>query len=77
MVWMFAAMTLVGFIASFFLPWYDDPASLTEEYGIEGLFGFLISCIRWLTAASGALTLALVIISNRVEPKDTEAAASA
>jgi amino acid transporter len=75
MAWMFAAMTLVGFIASFFLPWYDDPAPYAEEYGIEGLFDFLISGIRWLTAASGVLTTILVIIANRVEPKRAEPAA--
>ena len=72
MAWMFAAMTFVGFIASFFLPWYDDPASFSETYGIEGLFDFLISCIRWITVASGVLTLTLVIIANRVEPKRAE-----
>ncbi|MEE8342660.1 MAG: APC family permease [Gammaproteobacteria bacterium] len=77
MAWMFAAMTLVGVIAAFFLPWYDDPEYYTETYGIEGLFGFLISCIRWITVASGVLTVILVIIASRVEPKDAEAAASA
>jgi amino acid transporter len=74
MAWMFAAMTFIGVIASFFLPWYDDPASYTEEYGIEGLFGFLISCIRWITVASGVLTVILAIIARRVEPKSAEAA---
>jgi amino acid transporter len=77
MAWIFGAMTLAGLIASFFLPWYEDPASLTEEYGIEGLFDFLIHCIRWMTVASGALTLVLVIIAKRVEPKRAETAASA
>ena len=37
----------------------------------------LISCIRWMTAASGVLTVILVIIARRVEPKDSEAAACA
>jgi amino acid transporter len=68
MAWMFAAMTLIGLIASFFLPWYDDPSYYTENYGIEGLFGILISCIRWLTGASAVLTVTLVIIARRVEP---------
>jgi amino acid transporter len=75
MAWMFAAMTLVGLIASFFLPWYDDPEYYMETYGIEGLFEFLISSIRWLTVASGVLTVILVIIARRVEPKESEAAA--
>jgi uncharacterized membrane protein YccC len=70
MAWMFAAMTLIGIIAAFFLPWYDDPESYTETYGIEGLFGFLISTIRWITVASGLLTVILVIIARRVEPKN-------
>jgi len=73
MAWMFAAMTLVGGIASFFLPWYDDPAYYTDTYGIEGLFDFLISCVRWATLASGALTAGLLIIANRVEPKGAKA----
>jgi hypothetical protein len=78
MAWMFAAMTLVGGIASFFLPWFDDdPAYYTETYGIEGLFGLLISCIRWMTALSGVLTVTLMIIASRVEPEDASAAVSA
>lgn len=77
MAWMFAAMTVIGFIASFFLPWYDDPDSYRTVYGIEGIFDFLISCIRWITVASGALTVILAILASRVEPKCAEAAASA
>jgi hypothetical protein len=68
MAWMFAAMTLVGGIASFFLPWYDDPAYYVETYGIEGLFDFMISCIRWITVGSGALTAILAVTASRVEP---------
>ena len=74
---MFAAMTLLGVIASFFLPWYDDPEYYTKTYGIEGLFGFLISSIRWMTVASGVLTVTLVIIASRVEPRFGGTAASA
>jgi amino acid transporter len=77
MAWMFAALTLVGAIASFFLPWYDDPAYYTETYGIEGLFGFLIGCIRWMTIGSGVLTVILVIIAGRVEQAGKEGAAPA
>jgi amino acid transporter len=77
MAWMFGAMTLAGVIASFFLPWYDDPASIVEEYGIEGLFDILIGCIHWMTAASGVVTVILGIIASRVEPRDADAAASA
>jgi len=69
MAWMFGIMTLVGAIAAFFLPWYDDPAAYAETYGIDGLFGFLISCIRWITVASGLLTVVLAVIAGRVEPK--------
>jgi amino acid transporter len=69
MMWMFAAMTLIGFIASFFLPWYEDPESYTAKYGIEGFFEILIGCIRWMTVGSGVLTVILVIIARRVEPK--------
>jgi amino acid transporter len=77
MAWMFGAMTLIGIIAAFFLPWYDDPESYTETYGIEGLFGFLISTIRWITVASGLLTVILVIIARRVEPRGAKTAVSA
>ena len=69
MAWMFAALTLVGTIASLFLPWYDDPEYYTETYGMEGLFDFLINCIRAMTVASGALTVILLIIARRVEPR--------
>ena len=72
MAWMFAALTLVCLIATFFLPWYDDPEYYTETYGIEGLFGFLISCVRWMTVAFGVLTVILVAIASRVEPKSAE-----
>jgi len=41
-------------------------------YGIEGLFDILISCIRWITAASGVLTVILVIIAGRVERMGAE-----
>ena len=74
MAWLFAAMTFIGLIAAFFLPWYDDPAYYTETYGIDGLFDFLISCIRWITAASGMLTVILVIIASRVEPRGAKTA---
>ncbi len=68
MAWLFFSMTVIGLIAIFFLPWYDDPSYYTETYGIEGLFDILISCIRWITAASTVLTVVLVVIARRVEP---------
>jgi len=73
---MFAVLTLLGFIAAFFLPWYEGPEYYTETYGIDGLFGILISCIRWMTAAFAVLTVILVIIANRVEPKVAKADSS-
>jgi len=69
MAWLFGAMTFIGLIAAFFLPWYDNPESYTETYGIEGLFDILISAIRWITAASAVLTLILVILAWRIEPR--------
>ena len=36
---MFAALTLAGVIAAFFLPWYDNPEYYTETRGIKGLLG--------------------------------------
>ena len=68
MVWMFGIFTVIGIIAIFFLPWYEDPQYYTDEYGIEGLFDILMSGIRWITAALGVLTAALLVIARRVEP---------
>jgi len=70
LVWMFGGLTAIGIIAIFFLPWYDEPQSYTDDYGIEGLFDILMTCIRWMTAAYGALTVALLIIARRVEAAD-------
>jgi hypothetical protein len=71
MAWMFGGLTAVGIIAVFFLPWYEDPQSYTDDYGIDGLFNILMSCIRWMTAAFGVLTVALLIIAKRVEPAES------
>ena len=71
MAWMFGSLTAIGIIAIFFLPWYDDPQSYTDDYGIEGLFNILMTCIRWMTAAFGVLTAALLVIANRVEPAES------
>ena len=68
MAWMFGAMTLVGAIAAVFLPWYETAEYYTETYGIEGLFDLLINCIRWITVASGLLTVGLIIAARRIEP---------
>ena len=65
---MFGVFTAIGIIAIFFLPWYDDPQYYTDEYGVEGLFDILMSGIRWITAAFGVLTAALLVIAKRVEP---------
>ncbi len=73
MAWMFGGLTAIGIIAVFFLPWYDDPQYYTDEYGIEGLFDILMSGIRWITAAFGVLTAALLVIAKRVEPAKSAA----
>ena len=70
MAWMFGFLTAVGIIAIFFLPWYDDPQSYADDYGIEGFFDILMSGVRWMTAAFGVITAALLIITRRVEPTD-------
>ena len=67
MAWMFGCLTAAGAVAFFFLPWYDDPQSYAEDYGIEGIFDILMNCIRWMTAAFGALTAFLIILAMRVE----------
>jgi amino acid transporter len=73
LAWMFGTMTTMGIIAIFFLPWYDDPQFYTDDYGIEGLFDILMICIRWMTAALGALTVALLIYAMRAEPAESVA----
>ncbi|MBT8060219.1 MAG: hypothetical protein KJO33_11520, partial [Gammaproteobacteria bacterium] len=71
MAWMSGFLTAVGLIAIFFLPWYDQPQTYAEVYGIEGFFDTLMSGIRWLTAAFGLVTAALLLVAMRVEPKDS------
>ena len=73
MALMSGGLTVIGFIAIFFLPWYDDPQAYTDDYGIEGLFAILMSCIRWMTAGFSVLTLALLIFSRRFEPAKLKA----
>ena len=73
LAWMFGSLTAIGIIAIFFLPWYDNPQSYTDDYGIEGLFDILMTCIRWMTVAYGALTVALMIIAMRADPADSVA----
>jgi amino acid transporter len=70
MAWMFGAMAVIGMVAVFFLPWYDDPQSYAESYGIEGFFEILMQAVHWITAVSGALAVALGILAHRIEPKD-------
>jgi hypothetical protein len=70
---MFGILTAIGIIAIYFLPWYDNPQSYTDDYGIEGLFDILMNCIRWMTAAYGALTVALLIFAMRAEPAESVA----
>jgi len=77
MAWMFSTLTFIGVLASFFLPWYDDPDYYRSVYGIEGIFGFLISCIRWITVGSGVLSVILALVAHRVEPKRAAATARA
>jgi len=76
MAWMFAGLTAIGFIASLFLPWFDEPEYYRITYGIGGLFEFMIQCIRWITVASGLLTLLLAFFANRVEPSNRTAASA-
>ena len=79
LTWMLAAMTLVGAIAAFFLPWYEDPGYYTETYGIEGLFDLLISGIRWMTIACGVATVIMATIakgSSREQQRDVPPVAS-
>ena len=68
MACMFGLLTAAGIIAMFFLPWYEDPASYAEDYGIEGFFATLMSWIQWMTTVFGVITAILLMISRRVEP---------
>jgi hypothetical protein len=76
MAWLFGLMTFIGALAALFLPWFEDPVYYTETYGIDGLFGILMSCIRWITFASGVFTVILVILAKRVEPRVGKAVGS-
>jgi amino acid transporter len=75
MAWMFGGLAAIGMIGVFFLPWYDDPQLYTEAYGIEGFFAMLMNGVRWMTAISGTLAVALGILARRVEPRGPDAAA--
>jgi len=66
--WFFTGLTLVGFIAIFFLPWYDDPLSFDHTYGVAGLFDILMTCVRWLTLGAAGLAVTLGIAARRIEP---------
>ena len=68
LTWMLAAMTVIGVIAFLFLPWYEDPDYYTQEYGIEGLFDFLMAVIGWMTIACGAVTVIVGVLARRLEP---------
>jgi len=69
MTWIFAGLTTVGIIGALFLPWYDDPQSYTETYGVEGLFDILMRIIWLSTITSGLVTVGLGIAARRIEPK--------
>ena len=71
MALMFGCLTAAGIIATYFLPWYDDPLFYAEDYGIEGIFDILMMCVRWMTAAFGVITVALTMIALRVEPTES------
>jgi hypothetical protein len=73
MAWMFGFLTALGVIAAFFLPWYDQPQSYAEIYGIEGMFDMLMTGIHCLTVVFGLVTVILIIIAKRVEPRDCPA----
>jgi amino acid transporter len=72
MAMIFTGLRIIGIFAVFFLPWYDDPQGYAQIYGVDGVFETLMSWIRWLAAASGALTTILWIVASRVEPKTGE-----
>jgi amino acid transporter len=74
MAWMFGGLTAIGVIAAIFLPWFDEPDYYKMNYGIDGLFEFMILSIRWITLASGILTLVLILLARRLEPDHRKAA---
>ncbi len=69
MAWMFGILTIIGIIAVFFLPWYEDPQYYSATYGINGLFEILMTCIRWMIFTFAVITIVLLVIANRVEEK--------
>jgi len=69
---MFGSLAVLGIIATYFLPWYEDPAYYAENYEIEGFFELLMSLVHWMTAAFAAVTVALILVTRRVEPGDKQ-----
>jgi amino acid transporter len=76
MSWMFGGMAVTGLIGSFFLPWFDDPQVYAERHGVDGFFAILMQAVRWMTAVSGVLAVALGILARRVEPRDADTPAA-
>ncbi len=64
---MFAGVTAIGVIASFLLPWYDDPHYYAIAYGVPGLFDQMILVIRWIAIGCGVLTLAIFSLARKLE----------
>jgi amino acid transporter len=65
---MFGILTVMGIIAIYFFPWYDDPQVYVDDYGIDGFFDILMTGIRWMTVSYGALTVFTLFIALRSEP---------
>ena len=62
-----AGLTVIGVIALFFLPWFEDPSYYEEEYGIAGLFSIIMTTIKWMTVSLGLLAAALFILAQRID----------
>lgn len=59
---------ILGIIAIFFFPWYEDPAAYAESYGSPGIFDTFITAIKCLTIVSGILGIILTAWGKKQDP---------
>ena len=59
---------ILGIIAIFFFPWYEDPAVYAEGYGSPDIFQTFITAIKYLTIAAGIIGIILMIWGKKKDP---------
>ncbi|NLY70230.1 MAG: APC family permease [Clostridiales bacterium] len=69
---MFGILTIMGFVGSFFLPWFEADWGndwYFATYGIEGFLDTMLLLIRITTGIAAIITILLALLALKVEPK--------